>query len=74
MTQKQEVLKYLKRNKLGITVWTAFDMGITRLSERIRELESDGWLFNRKVLHGENRHGKKVRIVKYQLIGHSTEE
>ena len=69
MSQKNEVLKYLKRHKKGITVWTAFELGVTRLSERIRELEADGFLFDRTALYGENRFGNRVRIIRYTLIG-----
>lgn len=42
LTQKQAVLKHLKQHGY-ITVFIAFKQyGITRLSERIRELEDDG--------------------------------
>lgn len=69
MGQKSEVLKYCRKHKKGITVWTAFELGVTRLSERIRELEADGWLFHREALYGENRFGNRVRIIRYILIG-----
>ena len=66
MTQKQAILKYLKTHK-GITTWTGFELGITRLSERIRELEADGVKIVRSTVHGTNRYGNPVRLVKYSL-------
>lgn len=41
MSQKQRILKYLKNHK-RITQWSAIELGVLRLSERIRELEADG--------------------------------
>jgi hypothetical protein len=68
MNQKIALLNYLKRNK-GITTWVAMDqLGIARLSERIRELESDGHKIGRESLHGEGRYGNPVRVTKYRLI------
>ena len=69
MNQNQALLKYLKRNRSGITQWTAaFDLGILRLSERIRELESEGHTIHRHRERGENRYGNPVSVVKYKLI------
>lgn len=68
MNQKQAILAYLKKNK-GITTHTAHgDLGICRVSERIRELEMDGHKIGREVLHGENRYGHAVRVTRYFLI------
>lgn len=41
MTQKEEVLDYLKRHG-SITTIEAFHIGITRLSARIWDLRNDG--------------------------------
>jgi len=42
-TQNQRLLSYLKKNRKGITTMEAFsELGICRLSERIRELEAIG--------------------------------
>ena len=39
-TQNQRLLAYLRKNRKGITTMEAFtELGICRLSERIRELE-----------------------------------
>ena len=68
MNQKQALEQYLKKNKSGITVWTAQDiLGITRLSERIRELESEGKKILREPTKGVNRYGHAMRIMRYKL-------
>ncbi len=47
-TQNQRLLAYLKKNRKGITTMEAMtELGICRLSERIRELEKD-WEFDPK--------------------------
>lgn len=47
MTQKEQVLDYM-RTRGSITTFIAFEeFAICRLSERIRELERDGHLINR---------------------------
>lgn len=63
-TQKQIVLRHL-RSRGSITTMIAFSRyQITRLSERLRELESDGLLINRAWIE---RGGK--RYVAYSLVG-----
>ena len=68
MNQREALVKYLRRNKSGITVWTAMqELGIARLSERVRELEAAGYAFHRNTLTGEGRYGHPVRVIKYTL-------
>lgn len=66
MTQKEVVLKHLKRHG-AITSWDAiWEHGITRLSEYIRQLREEGyeieseWISKKK---GEST----VRFVKYKM-------
>lgn len=62
-TQKQLVLQHL-RSCGSITTFVAFDRyRMTRLSERIRELSSDGFLINHTRI---TRNGKS--FVAYSLI------
>ncbi len=69
MNQREALVKYLRRNRTGITVWTAMqDLGIARLSERVRELEADGYEFHRHTLTGDGRYGHPVRVTKYKLM------
>lgn len=69
MNQKQALEKYLKNNKAGITVWTAQELlGITRLSQRVIELEQEGKVIHREVVKGVNRYGNSMRITRYKLV------
>jgi len=63
-THKQQVLRHLQ-TRGSLTTLTAFGRyGICRLSERIRELEQDGYLIIRLPVR---RHGK--RYMSYYLDG-----
>lgn len=63
MTQKEQVLEYL-RTRGSITTFIAFDeFSICRLSERIRELERDGHVINHTSI---KRDGKS--FVAYSLV------
>lgn len=62
-TQKHQVLQHLRCHG-SITTFIAFKRyAITRLSERIRELERDGYLINH---HRVTRGGKS--FVSYSLV------
>ena len=68
MNQKQALLSYLKNHKGGITQFTAvMELGILRLSERIRELENDGIKIIRVKMHAVGRYGHAVHPTKYKL-------
>jgi hypothetical protein len=71
MNQKTALLTYLKRNRAGITQWTAaLDLGILRLSERCRELEQDGHTIVRQWTESKpGRYGHPVRVMRYRLGG-----
>lgn len=56
LTQKQAVLKHL-RERGSITTLIAFQKyQLCRLSERIRELEADGYIINRGRIHKNGKH------------------
>lgn len=56
LTQKQEVLKHL-RERGSITTLIAFQKyQLCRLSERIRELEADGYIINRGRIHKNGKY------------------
>lgn len=67
MNQKQTVLRYMKTHKKGITAWSAYELGVLRLSQRIIELEADGVKINRIPVVSKNRFGTTSRIIRYQL-------
>ena len=67
MTQKEQILEYLKRFKT-ITPMEAFaDLGITKLATRVSEMRKEGIEFNIETVKKENRFGKPVRFAKYSL-------
>ena len=62
-TQNQRILDYLLETGSGITSGEASEMRpkIMRLSERIRELETDGVIFLRTTEKTKSCHGKYTR-------------
>ena len=67
LTQKEQVLKHLKKHK-SITTWDAIvDYRITRLSARIAELQADGY----QIKHTPEKHklpsGRTTTVTRYSL-------
>ena len=63
-TQKQAVLKYVRKHKF-ITRWTATAyLGCLNLWARVAELEEDGYRFDRRKT--KSREGK--RVLQYWLV------
>ena len=67
MTQGERIMKYI--GEFGsISSMEAFaDLGITRLSARIFDLERGGVRFNRKQEAVKNRYGEKVYYTRYSI-------
>lgn len=62
MSQKQEVLKYMRRYG-GITTLQAFkSLGITRLSARIYDLREDGYNIVSEDKKVKTRTGEKTTV------------
>ena len=67
MTQKEQILEYLKRFKT-ITPMEAFaDLGITKLATRVSEMRKEGIEFHIETVKSKNRLGKPVWYCKYSL-------
>lgn len=67
MTQKEQILDYLKRFKT-ITPMEAFaDLGITKLATRVSEMRREGIEFNIETEKRKNRFGKPIWYAKYSL-------
>ena len=50
----------------SITTIEAFEKyGITRLAARIHDIQAEGIPIERKMEHGKNRYGEKVRYMRY---------
>lgn len=68
-SQNQQILKFLKTHKRGITTWDAFErFGVTRLSARIADLRKSGSIIITKKETGTNRNGNKSNYARYILI------
>jgi hypothetical protein len=69
MNQKQRVLAYLKRNK-SITQMQAFtEIGVMRLSERVRELEAEGAKIKHVRARVHDRFGDPCYVTRYYYKG-----
>lgn len=68
LTQKELVLKHLKKYKSGISDTQARELyGISRLSGRIHDLRIDGYEITTIWKNGKTRYGKKTRYAIYKL-------
>lgn len=66
---KTRIIEYMRKHK-GITSQDAFrDLGITRLSARIKELRELGYNISTIMIDGTNRYGEPVRYGLYKLMG-----
>lgn len=67
MTQREQILEYIKAFG-SITPMEAFaDLGITKLATRISEMRRDGIEFNIETVRNKNRFGKPVHYARYSL-------
>lgn len=68
MTQNEQILEHLKRNR-GITSIEAInEYGITRLSARIADLRRDGHIIGAESVTYKRTDGKKTTFVRYSLL------
>ena len=66
-TQTQKILQYLENFGSISSYEAVVELGITQLAARLRNLEDDGYVFNRETIKGKNRLGEDVRYIKYSL-------
>ena len=65
---KFRIIEYMKEHN-GITSQDAFkDLGITRLSARIKELREMGYNISTIMVDGTNRYGESIRYGLYRLV------
>lgn len=66
---KPRIIEYMKSHN-GISSQDAFrELGITRLSARIKELREFGYNISTIMVYGRNRYGEPVRFGLYKLVG-----
>lgn len=67
-SQKNEVLKYLKTHKRGITSIQAVELfGATRLSDIIFRLRQEGYDIITEMITTKNRYGHTTTYARYRL-------
>lgn len=65
---KLRIVNYMKKHN-GITSQDAFkDLGITRLSARIKELRELGYNISTIMIDGRNRYDEPIRYGLYKLV------
>lgn len=67
MTQEERITAYVKEFGSISTLEAFRDLGITRLSARIFDLEEKGVRFDRKTETVKNRYGEDVRYTRYSF-------
>ncbi len=67
--QRTEILDYIKKFGSITRLEAMRDLGIAELSSRIGELESQGYVFNKKTEPFTTRLGKHSRYIRYSLKG-----
>lgn len=66
-TQLAELEKYFRRNSRLTQHQAMVELGIMRLSERIRELEAKGWVFHHNRIEVPTRYTKAF-VTQYVLL------
>ena len=67
MTQREQIIQYIK-DFGSITPMDAFyDLGITKLATRISEMRKDGIEFNIEIVKYKNKYNKPARYARYSL-------
>ena len=67
MTQREQILEYIKQFG-SVTPMQAFaDLGITKLATRISEMKRDGVRIHTESVKVKNRFGKNVTFAVYSL-------
>ena len=68
-TQRTAILQYLKDGKTLTFYLEAVKLGVSNLSQRVRELKADGHKIETRQKVVKNRYGNMVRIKEYYYKG-----
>lgn len=69
MSQKEQVMEYLRTHPEGITMMEAFHvLKITKLNTRVSELIAEGKKIEKKWESHKNEYGRIVRYIRYFLV------
>lgn len=68
-TQNEQILRYLKTHKRGITPLKALELcGCMRLSGRIFELRDMGYEISSEIIAVKNKDGDVCHVANYKLV------
>ena len=67
MTQNSRIIQYLERYGSISPIEAVHELGITKLSTRIGEIERGGTKIRKAYEETENRYGEKTRYMRYSL-------
>ena len=68
MKQQERILDYMIKHG-GITAAEAFNnLGVMRLSARIKDLKTDGHQIITQRVEGVNRYGEKTHYTRYKVV------
>ena len=69
MTQIDRISKYMDDFGSITTAQAFYDLGVTKLSNRISEMIQRGMPIQKTQMCGTNRYGEKVYFTKYEKVG-----
>lgn len=68
MTQREEILQYIKEHGSITPMDDFYDLGITKLATRISEMRKDGITFKIETVKYKNKYNTRtVRFARYSL-------
>ena len=67
MSQKEMVLRYMKKHGKISDMDAVYDLGVHRLSARIADLRAENYDIETRWATCKNRHGKTIRFGEYYL-------
>ncbi len=67
MTQNEALREFFKKNDCLTQRHAMLSLGIGRLSERIRELEAEGYVFDHASIKVPTRYSSTAHVTEYRL-------
>ena len=74
MSQKDDILRYMREEGSITPVDALRNFGCMRLAARIDDAKREGWDIETEPESGKNRFGKTVRFARYSLRIHDPEQ
>ena len=68
MNQEQRIIEYLQGHDRITALDAQKELGVMRLSARIKDLQKRGFKFSKETVTDKNRYGETVHYTGYSLI------